>query len=223
MKRYTKFNSLFSCQLNRDDVVKIFELIRGDNMPTMQEEHIEVSSKISDMRLSSDSISEFITHPELPDALNDITYEMIIWNDEGKIKKSVLLSMTKDDVFLRVDGNEPVWVNGKFAQIVDFLHQKKSWYSFLKNIFQKVFLLIPIGTIWAMWSFIQQNKVFKTFIAFVFLIFFFADIYYYKKGILFPSVDINLNSKFKIFDNQTLLVVVTLITATILALVSLLF
>ena len=222
MKRYTKFATLHSTQLTRDDVVKLFEIIRGDNMPTMQEEHIEISTQVEDMRISSDSIAEFISHPELPDRLNDLAYELMIWNEEGKMKKFVFFSLNKDAVYLRVDGNEPIWVNGKFTQVADFLATKRAWYSSLKNTFSSLTLFVPILTLVALWNFMQQGKAIQTFSTALFLVFFLADVYYYRKGILFPTVDIDLQGRSKIFDGQTMLVLMTLVTLTLTLLASLL-
>ena len=221
MKRYTKFATLHSTQLTRDDVVKLFEIIRGDNMPTMQEEHIEISTQVEDMRISSDSIAEFISHPELPDRLNDLAYELMIWNEEGKMKKFVFFSLNKDGVYLRVDGNEPIWVNGKFTQVADFLAMKRAWYAPLKSTFSSLKLFVPVLTLVALWNFMQEQKALQTFSTALFFVFFLADVYYYRKGILFPTVDIDLQGRSKIFDGQTMLVLMTLVTLTLTLLASL--
>ncbi|MBM4166585.1 MAG: hypothetical protein FJ218_06685 [Ignavibacteria bacterium] len=214
MKRYTKYATLPPCQLNRDGVIKLFELMRGDHMPTMQEEHIEISTQLDDMRLSSDSIAEFISHPELPDTLEDLAYEMMIWNEEGKMKKFVFLSLNKDAVWLRVDGNEPIWVNGKFTQISDYLYSKKSWFVSWKKIFASLQLLVPIITFIALAFFMQRGEEIQTFATALFFGLFLADVYFFKKGKLFPNIDIDLVGKSKLLDGQTILVMLTLITFT---------
>jgi len=214
MKRYTKYANLSPCQLNRDSIVRLFELIRGDHMPTMQEEHIEISTQIDDMRLSSDSIAEFISHPELPDRLDDIAYEMMIWNEEGKMKKFVFLSLNKDTVWLRVDGNEPIWVNGKFTQIADYLESKRSWFVPIRNWFSSLQLLVPIVALIALWYFMRMGAPTQTFSTALFFGLFLADVYLYRKGKLFPNVDIDLVGKSKLLDGQTILLILTIITFT---------
>ena len=200
--------------LNRDSIVKLFELIRGDHMPTMQEEHIEVSTQVGEMRLSSDSIAEFISHPELPDRLEDLAYEMMIWNEEGKMKKFVFLSLSNDAVWLRVDGNEPIWVNGKFTQIADYLNSNRAWYVSWKRIFPMFQLVVPIIAILALWVFMRAGEATQTFATALFFGLFLTDVYLFRKGKLFPTIDIDMIGKSKLLDGQTMLLILTIVTFT---------
>lgn len=117
MEQFLIKKSLGPCILTRDDIKDIVELILYN---FNEANYFSISTNSANKELSEETVEKFLENKSLPNSANNLH----ISRKNYKANKSLYLSFGKDFTYLRVEGDETLWVNSKYLEIRDFLKNK---------------------------------------------------------------------------------------------------
>ena len=218
MKKYQKSGKIHSCKIKKDDLLKLIEIIKETFPDSDRKEDFEVSTRLPNIRIHSNSIEDFLKHEELPDKLNRLSIGIIGMNQDRNIDKRVELTFYDNFIDLNVYGEDNTWVIGKYTVITDFLKKKRSWFWFIHtNVFYSIeggigmLLLIVLTSLVV--HFITINEIMYSIIT-VIILFILAYIYHLKKTI-FPYIQIIIKHEKSFFNIENIKLIILLLSLII--------
>ena len=119
---YRKEEDIHPCHLSREDVIQLVDLIKIDFPTSTRAEDLEITSHLDQKVISVNSIEDFFGHKNLPAVISRLTIRLTGWSN-SKIDKTVNLTFYDNFIQLNVSGDSESWVNGKFIQISEAIHQ----------------------------------------------------------------------------------------------------
>jgi hypothetical protein len=128
-KRYEKKATIRPCSLNKEDLLKLGEIIQETFTRPEVERYFRVSTTLRNARVFSNSIADFLNQEELPPKITDIAFWIEGWDERTRFDKSVLLDFSRYSIQLRVEGTDPVWVHDKYTKIIKYLNDRATWYA----------------------------------------------------------------------------------------------
>ncbi len=215
MKKYQKSGKIHSCKIKKNDLLELIEIIKETFPDSDRKEDFEVSTNLLNISIHSNSIEDFLEHKELPEKLNRLSIRIIGWNHDRNIDKSIELVFYDNFINLNIYGEENAWVIGKYAEITDFLKEKRPWPWFIHtNIFYaieggiSILLLIVLTSLIV--HFIAINEIMYSIIT-VIMLFIFAYIYHLKKTI-FPYTQIIIKHEKSFFNPENIKLIILLLS-----------
>lgn len=224
MKKYQKSGDIHSCKIKKNDLLKLIEIIKETFSDSDLKEDFKVSINLPNVRIHSNSIEDFLEHKELPEKLNRLSIRIIGWNQDQNIDKSVNLDFYDNFINLDIDGEENAWVIGKYAEITDFLKEKRSWFWFIyTNIFYGIEAVISVLLFIVFVSlivhFININEMIYSIITAI-VLFIFAYGYHLKKKFFpYTQIIIKHEKSFLTRENVTLIILLLSLFVMILGII----
>ena len=212
-KRYGEKGTLKPCCLEKDDLLKLTEIIQETFTHTEIDRHFSISTTIDGIRVFSNSIEAFLKQKGLPDTLNDLAFWLESWDKTGSFGKNILLDFSKYSIQLSVEGVEQAWVHDKYARIVNFLKTKTAWYwplIILERFIIFAVTLILISNI--ITSF--ETKEVAYHIDEVVLLGVWILLVFYDMRKIWPFTNVRLQKVTSIFNKENIIAVILIIILT---------
>lgn len=221
MKEYRKSGKIHSCKIKKNDLLKLVEIIKKTFPDLNRKEDFEVYTNLPNVSIHSNSIEDFLEHEELPDKLNRLSIKIMGTNHIGKDIRLVFY-----DNFINLDiyGEENAWVIGKYAEITDFMKERRPWFWFIHtNIFYgieaAISMILLIVFVSLIVHFININEIIYSMII-AFMLFIFAYIYHLKKTIFpYTQIIIKHEKSFLTRENVTLIILLLSLFVMILGII----
>jgi len=170
MQEYTKSASIHPCRLQRNALLRLIEIVKENFPISDRKQDFEVSTNLPNIRIRENSIEDFLKHDELPDKLNRLSINIVGRSEKREINKSVYITFSNYDIDLNVNGLEETWVLGKYAQITNFLREKKPWFWAIHKVFPFIAGIILIPVLIGIVSFIKAEEIIYSISTALFLI-----------------------------------------------------
>ena len=229
MKNYRKSGKIHSCKIKKSDLLKLIEIIKKTFPDSNRKEDFKVSTNLPNVCIHSNSIEDFLEHEELPDKLNRLSIEIMGMNQydniiDLNIDKDIRLVFYDNSINLDIYGEENAWVIGKYAEITDFLKERRPWFWFIHtNIFYgiegAISMILLIVFVSLIVHFININEIIYSMIT-AFMLFIFAYIYHLKKTIFpYTQIIIKHEKSFLTRENVTLIILLLSLFVMILGII----
>ena len=213
MKEYTKSVNVHPCKLERDDLLKLITIVKETFPISERKEDFKVSTNLPSIFIRENSIEDFLTHKELPQRFNRLSIEIIGWDKNREIDKTVRMTFYDNFITLVVTGVDETWVLGKYSQITNFLRKKRPWFWALPNtVFPLLTGAIPFMCIYGLIYFIKVKEIpYVVSIALFLIAWLFATVLYFKDKFL-PYTQIILTPKKAIFSKENIIILIATLT-----------
>jgi hypothetical protein len=127
-KKYQRGGKVKPCSLDRDDILKLAEIIQETFTKPEIDRCFRVSTTIGSNRVFSNNVKDLLAQKEMGDNIQDLSFWIEGWDNQMQFDKSVLLDFSKYYIQLNVEGTDPLWVYDKYNKLIKFLNSKTSWY-----------------------------------------------------------------------------------------------
>jgi len=212
MKEYTKSASIHPCKLNRNDLLKLIELLKEAFPFSDRKEDFTISTNLPNISIRANSIEDFLEHEDLPDKFSRLSLEIIGWSEDREIDKAVRMIFYDNFISLDVNGAEQTWVLGKYSQIVDFLRKKRPWFGPLREIFLYTIGAIPLLSLFGLIYFIISNEiVYSISTTLLLIVWVIAGVFYFK-GTFLPYTQIILRPKESPLNKENLMITIAILS-----------
>ncbi len=223
-KRYGEKGTLKPCCLEKDDLLKLTEIIQETFTQTEIDKYFNISTTIDDTRVFSNSLEAFLKQKGLPDTLNDLAFWLESWDKNESFGKNILLDFSKYSVQLNVEGVEQAWVRDKYAKIANFLKAKTAWYWPLISLERFIIFVVTLILISNIVTSFNTKEV-AYHIDEVILLGVWILLVFYDTRKIWPYANIRLQKVRSIFNKENIIAVIliailigTLMSGTILPL-----
>jgi len=212
MKEYTKSGEIHPCRLQRNDLLRLSEIVKEALPISDRKEDFQVSTNLPNISINENSIEDFLKHEELPDKFNGLSIRIIGWSGGQQIDKSVRMAFGKNFIDLHVSGIDQTWVLGKYSRIANFLREKRPWFWAVHKVFPFITGTIPVLSITGLSYFVKTGQIIYSISTALFLIaWIFATVFYFK-GTFLPYTQIILTPKESFFNKQNVTVIIALLS-----------
>ncbi len=218
MKIYQKQSNIHPCKLERNDLFELIRTVKETFPLSKKQGGIKISSNIYDINIRASSIEEFLKHYKLPDIINRLNIELIGWDENSEIDKSVKITFYNNYINLDVNGLDETWVLSKYTQITNFLKKKKPWFCFLYKLFPFITFIVFFEFGNALFNFIIAKEIIFSIITIFFIIVWSIATFYHFKSRFLPYTQIIVTSKVNLFNKDNilfLLVILSLIVSIV--------
>jgi len=214
VKEYTKSLDVHPCKLERDDLLKLITIVKETFPISERKEDFKVSTNFPNISIRENSIEDFLAHKELPQRFNRLSIEIIGWDKNSKIDKTVRMTFYDNFIELDVNGVDETWVLGKYAQITNFLSKKRPWFWALHGkVFPYLIGAIPVISICGLIYFIKVKEIpYLVSIAIFLIAWLFATVHFLR-GTFLPYTQIILTpKKSSLFSKENIIILIAIFT-----------
>ncbi len=127
-KRYERRARIKPCCLERNDLLKLAEIIQGTFTKAEVERYFRVSTTLGQNRVFSNSMEDFLNQKDLPPKITELSFWMEGWDKSSRFDKNILLDFSRYSISLSVEGVDPLWVHDLYTAVMKFLQAKTEWY-----------------------------------------------------------------------------------------------
>ena len=212
MKRYTKSGEIHPCRLQRNDLLRLSEIVKETFPISDREEDFQVSTNLPNISINENSIEDFLKHEELPDKFNELSIEIKGWSENREIDKSVRMTFSRLYMDLYVDGTDETWVLGKYSQIANFLRERRPWFWAVHKVFPFISGIIFVLSLAGLTYFIKAEEIIYSISTALFLTAWIFATVFYLKGTFLPYTQIILTPKESFFNKQNVTVIIAVLS-----------
>ena len=214
MKEYIKSGNLHPCALKREDLVKLIEIMAEERNPpgAGAKKHFRISVDLPSIHITSESIDGFLEHAELPDKINQLSIWMYQRDDTLEPARAISFTFSEYGVDLNVSGLDQTWVLGKYAQIRDFLREKRPWFWALHKMMQLILAFAIAFSFYLLDKLIRANEIVYSISTAVFLATSIVATVLYLRGKFLPYTQIIVRPKKSFLTRENMILIIAVLS-----------
>ena len=125
MKEYTQTIPVGKVRLIKEDLYRLEKIAANQSQVPGSATAFTISTHLPDLRISEESLNDFLRHTDLPPFLDNLTIRWTNSQSDGLITHQLLLRLEPTASQLRVSSQDQTWVLGKCEQFTRFFRNKR--------------------------------------------------------------------------------------------------
>lgn len=210
--KYSKSKYLQPCRLLKNDIISLVNIIKTDIKPSSRKEDFVIYSNLPNFSIRENDLDSFFNNELLPKKINRLCIEIIGWNEDKDIDKTIYITFYDNYVLLSIRGDNNTWVSGIYLQLTDFLRKKRPWFWFLNRIFPVLAgIFIPLSIFAFKYLILNKSYLLSISTGIFFILVVIAAILNLQ-GIFPPYTQIIIEPKKSIISPQKILIIFAILT-----------
>ena len=206
-KVYKEEGRIWACVLTKDDLIDLISVLLTDISNQGNSARLNIKTEIANMKIEANSIQQFVEQIGSFDRLNDLT---IYVHSADNI--FVYLHFDAFNPSITVQGNNEIWVRGKYMQLQDFIKKNRVWYWWGQRYFGALTLVLFVASIYATIFLIEAKQITGIISAGISVISWLIAVILNFKGNLLPASYITLKQKRARISKEDIALLVALLT-----------
>jgi hypothetical protein len=214
MKEYVKSATPQPCRLKKGDLVRLAQIIsdQANLADRYTKRHFRVSVDLRNVHVTAESIEDLLEQQDLPDKFTTLKIYMSESSLDLNLDRVIYLRFSDSGISLEVSGPDETWVLGKYAQIKDFLREKRPWFWPFQRMFLFISAWVVVLSLGGVVHFARVNELVYSISSGILLATSHLATVFYWKGTFLPYTQIALRPERSFFTKQNVTLILGILS-----------